>query len=131
MKKLFIMLIFSFILVGCSEEEKTAKDFGKGVSVEIQANETLKHFSLEKYVNGKLVSSDNVVHADNSPFEKGEIVYFDIPIPQKDEEVEFALAFSGKSEDTDSRSTDKLKIKTGNAWIELILTEQLQLKKVQ
>lgn len=44
------MLIFSCILVGCYEEEKTAKDLGKGVLLEIRANETLKHFSLEKCV---------------------------------------------------------------------------------
>ena len=129
MRKLVVVLIFACLLVGCSNTSKTAKDIGKGISVEIQTNKTLKHVSLEKYVNGTLIATESAINANNSAFEKGEIVIFDIPIDDNGEETEFSLIYSENLDGTNSSATEKINVTSTKTWVHFILNEQLQLEQ--
>ena len=126
--KRFIVLIFCIlILAGCPSAYKSAKDVGKGVSVENQATKTIKHLRIEKYVDGNLIDSEDVINANNSAFKKGEIVIFDIPV-QANEEVEYLVNYSENLDATNEVSTDKIKISPQESWTNLILNKDLQLE---
>lgn len=128
MEKLVVLMLFVFVLVGCSGNEKTAKDLGKGVSVEIQNNKTLKSIRLEKYVNGSLVSGENAARADNKAFKKGEVFNFDIPMSNDKEEVKFRVLYSKNLDAINSQSTNEVKVKSATNGVNLILNQQLQLE---
>ena len=127
MKRLIILIFCILILAGCPNTYKSAKDVGKGVSLEIQATKTIKHLRIEKYVNGNLIDSENVINANNSAFKKGEIVIFDIPV-QVNEEVAYLVKYSENLDATNEISTTKIKINPQDPWTNLILNEDLQLK---
>lgn len=129
MRKLVMILACSFLLFGCSSSYQSAKDLGNGVSVEIQTNVTIKHLRVEKYVNGTLTDSQNVINANNSAIKKGEIVHFDFPIYVNDEDVEFLLLYSKNIDGTNSYPTNKLKITSTDTWVNLLLNDQLQLEE--
>lgn len=127
MKRLIVLIICILILTGCPSTFKSAKDVGQGVSVENQATKTIKHLRIEKYIDGHLTASENVINANNSAFKKGEIVIFDIPV-QVNEEVAYLVKYSENLDATNDVSTNKIEINPQDAWTNLILNEHLQLE---
>jgi hypothetical protein len=120
-----------FVLVGCSNQGKTAKDLGKGISVEVQTNKTIKSIRLEKYVNGSLVIGENATRADNKAFKKGEVLNFDFPMSDNNEEVEFKVLYTKNLDATHRHTTNKVKVKSTKNGINLILNQQNQLEVQQ
>lgn len=124
-------MLLVFILVGCSINEKKAKDLGKSVSVEIQTDKTIKSIRLEKYVDGSFVTGENANRADNKAFKKGEVFNFDFPSSDNKQEMEFKVLFSENINATNSQSTNQVKIKNTKNGVNLILNQQLQLEAQQ
>ena len=83
-------LLMSFLIIGgCSA--KSAEQHGSGISIEIAESQNIKHLTIIKYENGKEDFSENVINADNSAFEKGDIVWFDLTPSSNNETVKLQL----------------------------------------
>ena len=131
MKKLIVILLTVLIISGCSA--KSAKQHGHGISVEMADSLNIKHMSLFMYVDGKEVFSEHVVNADNSSFEKGEIIWFDVSPNATNSIVELTLSYSRNSNGTNEQTTEKIDISNANDWVTIKFTENydLQLIKMQ
>ena len=96
MKKIVVILLAVLIISGCSA--KSAEQHGHGISVEMADSLNIKHMTLNMYVDGREVFSENVINANNSPFEKGEIIWFDVSPSATNSTVELTLSYSRNSE---------------------------------
>lgn len=115
MKRLAILVLLLSILTGCAA--KSAKQHGAGISVEMTDSLNVKHLTLIKFVDGEEAFSENVINADNSPFEKGELVWFDVSPSATNSTVELALSYSTKLDGTDANLTEKIDISNANEWV--------------
>ena len=131
MKKLVLILLAVLIISGCSA--KSAQQHGHGISVEMADSLNIKHMSLFMYVDGKEVFSENVVNADNSSFEKGEIIWFDVSPSATNSTVELTLSYSRNSNGTNEQTTEKIDISNASNWVNVKFTKNydLQLIKMQ
>ena len=131
MKKLAVLLLAVLIISGCSA--KSAGQHGHGISVEMADSLNIKHMSLIMYVDGKEVFSENVINANSSPFEKGEIVWFDVSPSAPNSTVELTLSYSRNLNGTNEQTTEKIDISNANDWVNLKFTKNndLQLIKMQ
>lgn len=130
MKKLMTILLASLLLVGCAGKEKTAKEYGGGISVEIAASQKIKHVGLVKYVGGIAGTSDNVINADNSPFKKGQILWFDTPLSEGDSIIKIEVTYSLNTNETEEKTTEKIDISKANKWVNLRLNQDMELEIV-
>lgn len=128
MKKLALIFFSMLILTGCSA--KSAQQHGHGISIEMTDSLNIKHMTLIKYVNGIEAESQNVINADNSSFEKGEIIWFDVSPSNPNSAVEFAISYSKNSNGTNERTTEKINVPNENDWMDIMFTEEYQLKLV-
>lgn len=126
MKRLVIIFLAILILTGCSA--KSAKQHGMGISVEMADSLNIKHLTLIKFVNGKEVISENVINADNSPFEKGEIIWFDISPGSTNSTAELALSYSENLDGTDAKLTKKIDISNASKWVNIKFNKGYYLK---
>ena len=126
MKKLVAILLTVLIISGCSA--KSAEQHGHGISVEMADSLNIKHMTLFMYVDGK-----NVINANNSPFEKGEIVWFDVSPTASNSTVELTLSYSRNLNGTNEQTTEKIDISNASDWVNLKFTKnyELQLIKMQ
>ncbi len=129
MKRLTILFILLVILAGCSASAKSAEQHGKGISIEMSHSLDIKHMAILMHVNGREVFSENVINADNSPFKKGDITWFDVsPHANKNSTVEIAISYSQNSDGTEVRKTDTIDISDVNDWINIVFKEDYQLE---
>ena len=131
--KLLIITAFTILLlVGCAQQPvKTAKQHGKGISIEMGDSLNIKQMSLSKYVNGQEVFSENVVYADSSAFEKGDVIWFDAPPTAKDATIKIALSYSENIDGTDSNTTQKIDVSEADKWIHVQLTKDHELEMIE
>ena len=131
MKKLGVILLAVLLISGCSA--KSAAQHGHGISVEMAESLNIKHMSLFMYVDGKEVFSEHVINANNSPFEKGEIVWFDVSPSATHSTVEVTLSYSRNLDGTNANTTEKIDISNANDWVDFKFTKNydLQLIKMQ
>ncbi len=122
-KFLFVLLIFSIFMTGCAA--KSAEQHGNGISVEFDKSLGIKHVTIIQYVNDEEYFRENVINANKSPFEKGEVVWFDTAV---DETNEFQLAYSMNINGTDPQLTNKLNISKANNWVNAKFTEEFKLE---
>lgn len=134
-QKLFAFVTITFlVLVGCSQlTEKTAKDIGNGMSVQIDESYNIMHISFTKYVNGREVFSENVINADNSAFEKGQVIIFDESpaATDSDSNVQVALSYSKNLDGTDAETTEKIDINGADKWVNLKFDKNYKLQLVE
>jgi len=81
-------------------------------------------------VDGKEVFSENVINADNSPFDNGDIVWFDVSPSATNSTVELAISYSENLDGTNAQTTDKINVSNANEWINVELTENYHLKLI-
>lgn len=126
LKMLSILLMSLLIIAGCSA--KSAEQHGSGISVEIAESQNIKHLTIIKYENGKEVFSENVINADTSAFEKGDIVWFDVTPSSNNGTVKLLLEYSQNVDATDSKTTNKIDISNAKQWANVKLEDgQLEL----
>lgn len=128
MNKLLVVLLSLLLLVGCTEKASTAKERGNGISIELETSQNIKHVSLVKYENVINVTSDNVIHADNSPFKEGEIILFDTPLSEDSSNVKIAVAYSVNLDGTKNKTTEKIDISGASKWVNLKLNNDMELE---
>ena len=128
MKRLATIILSILILAGCSA--KSAEQIGKGISVEVSDPIDVKHMTLIKYVDGKEAFSENVINADNSPFENGDIIWFDVSPSATDSTVELAISYSENLDGTDAQTTEKINVSNANEWINVKFIEDFHLKLI-
>lgn len=126
MKKWVIVLLSILVLVGCSA--KTAEQRGEGISMEMADSLHIKHISLIKYVNGQIQVINNVINADNSAFEKGEIIHFDVSPYEINQQGAWAISYSENIDGTNGQITNKLGLSDAQKWVHLQFTEEYELK---
>ena len=131
MRKLVAILLTVLIISGCSA--KSAEQHGHGISVEMADSLNIKHMTLFMYVDGKEVFSEHVINANNSPFEKGEIILFDVSPSATNSIVELTLSYSRNLNGTNEQITEKIDISNASDWVNLKFTKSydLQLIKMQ
>ncbi|MEO4052890.1 hypothetical protein [Solibacillus sp. CAU 1738] len=130
MEKLLTVLLTTLLLVGCTEKASTAEEHGKGISVEMAASQKIKHLSLVKYVDGIVVTSDNVINADNSPFKKGEIIWFDTSLGSDNSLVKIAISYSQNIDATEETTTEKIDISNATKWVNVRLNQDMEIEIV-
>ena len=131
MKRLTILFLSIVILAGCSTPAKSADQLGQGISIEMSNSLDIKHMTLIKYVDGKEVVSENVIHANNSPFKKGDITWFDIsPSGESNTKSELAIAYSENLDGTNAHQTKAIEISNANEWINVEFTKDFQLRVI-
>jgi len=124
--KICVVLFSLFILVGCSA--KSAEQHGSGVSVEMSDSTDMKHITLNMYANGSEVFSENVINADQSTFNKGEIVWFDVTLDAAvNETLELTLEYSENIDGTASKMTNKIDVSEAGKWMNMKFSEDYQL----
>lgn len=126
MKKILLFLFSVMLLSACSAP--TAEELDKGISVEIAASQNLKHLTLHMYVNGRETFSENVINANNSAFEKGEIVWFDVSTNHPNSTVELALSYSKNLDATNAKTTERIDVSNASKWVNTKLNADKQLK---
>ncbi|MBM7608775.1 hypothetical protein JOD29_002022 [Lysinibacillus composti] len=128
MKKLFILfMVISFALVGCSDSEKTAKQNGSGISVEIGDNDNIRYLNLTLYVDGLFWGSEEVISEENESFQNQGIFWFNTPTFQNID-VEIELIYSENMDGTNSQITNKIDITQAKKWVNIKLNDELQLE---
>lgn len=127
MKKMLTLIFLTVILAACADSPKSAKDIGKGISLEIQTDETIYHISFEKYEDGFSIDNGGVINANNSPFERGEIVFFDSATINPNKNTKIIIAYSGNINGTNAKETT-ISFNPSEPWAELILNNQLELE---
>lgn len=115
LKTLTVFLMSFLIIAGCSS--KSAEQHGSGISVEIADSQNIKHLTLIKSVGGKEVFSENIINADNSAFEKGDIVWFDVTPSSQNGEAKLELNYSENVNATESKTTYKINISNAKQWV--------------
>ncbi len=123
-----MILLASLLLVGCAGKEKTAKDFGEGISVEMAASQKIKHLSLVKYVYGSEEFSGGVINADYSPFKDGQILWFDAALSEASSTI--AISYSLNLDGTEEKTTEKIDISGASKWVNLKLNQDMELEIV-
>lgn len=131
MKRLTVLFLSIVILAGCSTPAKSAEQHGQGISIEMSNNLGIKHMSLIKFVNGKQVVSENVIHADNSPFKKGEITWFDMsPSAESNTKIELAISYGENVDGTNAHKTETIDISNANEWVDVEFTKDFKLRVI-
>lgn len=74
--------------------------------------------------------SENVTNADNSPFEKGEVVWFNVSPSATNSTVELAVSYSENLDGTDGQTTEKISVTNANEWVNVKLIEDYHLRMV-
>ncbi|TKI53559.1 hypothetical protein FC756_23325 [Lysinibacillus mangiferihumi] len=128
MRRLIVLCLVGFLLVGCAEKGKTAEQFDKGISVEMDNSQDIKLMRLIKFVNGEEVTDENVVNADNTPFKKGQIIWYDIPLDKANSTVEIQIAYSKNDDGTNEKTTEKIDVSEAKKWVNFKLNEEYHLK---
>ena len=126
MKKCLLLLFSIIILSACSAQ--SAEELDKGISVEMAASQNIKHLTLHLYVNGKETFNENVINANNSAFEKGEIVWFDVSPDHPNATVELAVSYSKNLDATDAKTTEKIDVSNARKWVNTKLNADKQLE---
>ena len=131
MRKILLLLLSVLLISGCSA--KSAQQHGHGISVEMADSLHIKHMTLTMYVDGSEVFSENVINANNSSFEKGEIIWFDVSPSATNSTVELTLSYSRNLNGTNEQTTEKIDISNANDWVTIKFTKnyELQLLKMQ
>lgn len=131
MKVKFLIYFLSILLLlsGCSAD--SAKEHGKGISIEMSDSLNIKHMTLVKYVDGREVFSENVIHADTSAFEKGDITWFDVSSSSSNATVELAVSYSENLDGTNSKTTKKIDVSNAKEWINVTLTDNYELELLE
>ncbi len=128
-KFLSLILLSLFIIAGCSA--KSAEQHGEGISVEMGASLNIKHLTLTAYVNGgKEVFSENVINADNSAFEKGEVIWFDVAPFENELTIKLQLSYSENLNAAQSKMTNKLDISNANKWVNVKFNEDYTIELI-
>ncbi|AHN24226.1 hypothetical protein [Lysinibacillus varians] len=128
MRRLIVLCLVGFLLVGCAEKGKTAEQFDKGISVEMDNSQDIKLMRLIKFVNGEEVTDENVFNADNTSFKKGQIIWYDIPLDQANSTVEIQIAYSKNDDGTNEKTTEKIDVSEAKKWVNFKLNEEYHLK---
>lgn len=117
MKKMMLTAILAAVLLisGCGAEEKTAEDHESGLSVEMQSGGQYRHVQLIRYENGVQVPSENVLNADGSPFEDGEIIWFDVEPEELKSTTAYTLSVSTDGTGIGARQLKPVEME-GNKW---------------
>ncbi|MGM9920935.1 MAG: hypothetical protein ACI33O_06785 [Bhargavaea sp.] len=115
---IFILMLLS----GCGEV-KTAADHGSGLSVEMQTGGQYRHVQLIRYENGEKVPGENVVNADGSQFEDGEVIWFDIQPGEWKETTAFALSVSTDGTGIGARQTKPVELEDGKQWAHAVFDD--------
>lgn len=127
------LLIFGALLIlllsGCSSS--TAKQHGSGISIKMTDSLNVKHITLTKYVGGIEVESSNVINADNSSFEKGDVTWFDMPVSSTNKTVEIAISYSENINGTYAKTTPKLDISNADTWVNVNFTDNYELQLIE
>lgn len=123
-----IVVLSLFIIAGCSS--KSAQQHGSGISVQMDDSLGIKHMTLIMYVNGKEVFSENVINADNSAFEKGEVIWFDDSTFKQDSTVKLEISYSENVNATQSKTTNKLDISNATKWVDVKFNEDYQIELI-
>lgn len=110
------------LLSGCGAP-KTAEDQGSGLSVEMQTGGQYRHVQLIRYENGEKVPGENVVNADGSQFEDGEVIWFDIQPGEWKETTAFALSVSTDGTGIGARQTKPVELKEGKDWAHAVFSD--------
>lgn len=126
MKKILLFLFCVMLLSACSAPSAEERD--KGISVEMAASQNLKHLTLHLYVNGREIFSENVINANNSAFEKGETVWFDVSPDHPNSTIELALSYSKNLDATNTKTTEKIDVSKASKWVNTKLNADKQLE---
>ncbi len=127
--KLFTFITVTLLLFGCSAD--SAKELGKGISIEFSNSTNIKHLTLFMYVDGIEVFSEHMIHANQSAFEKGDIIWFDVSPASANSTVELALSYSENINGSNSKTTPKLDISNANKWVNVSFSSNYQLKLIE
>jgi hypothetical protein len=124
LKKILLTASVAAIMLisGCGSE-KTAEDHGSGLSVEMQTGGEYRHVQLIRYEKGEKVPAENVVNADGSPFEDGEVIWFDIQPGEWKETTAFALSVSTDGTGIGARQTKPVELKDGITWAHAVFSD--------
>ncbi|WP_213423954.1 hypothetical protein [Bhargavaea massiliensis] len=110
------------LLSGCGAA-KTAADHGSGLSVEMQSGGQYRHVQLIRYENGEKVPDENVVNADGSQFEDGEVIWFDIQPGEWKSTTAVALSVSTVGTGLGARQTKPVKLEDGTSWAHAVFDD--------
>ncbi|EMR06169.1 hypothetical protein C772_01814 [Bhargavaea cecembensis DSE10] len=124
MKNLLLAASFAAVMLlsGCGAV-KTAADHGSGLSVEMKTGGQYRHVQLIRYENGERVPDENVVNADGSQFEDGEVIWFDIQPGEWKETTAFALSVSTDGTGVGARQTKPVELKDGTSWAHAVFND--------
>ncbi len=128
MRRLIVLCLVVFLLVGCAEKGKTAEQLDKGISVEMNNSQDVKLMRLIKFVNGEEVTDEYVVNAENTPFKKGQIIWYDIPLDKANSTVEIQLVYSKSDGGTNEKTTEKIDVSKATKWVNFKLNEEYHLE---
>ncbi|KZE36904.1 hypothetical protein AV656_14090 [Bhargavaea cecembensis] len=115
--------IAAMVLISGCGAPKTAADHGSGLSVEMQTGGQYRHVQLIRYENGEKVPDENVVNADGSQFEDGEVIWFDVQPGEWKETTAFALSVSTDGTGTGARQTKPVKLEGGKEWAHAVFND--------
>lgn len=126
---LSIVVLSLLIMAGCSA--KSAQQNGNGISVEMGDSLNIKNIALITYVNGKEVFSGNVINADNSSFEKGEVIWFDVSPFGTNSTVELAVSYSENINAKQSKTTNKIDISNAKNWVNVKFSKDYKINVIE
>ncbi|QUW23562.1 membrane lipoprotein lipid attachment site-containing protein [Sporosarcina sp. Marseille-Q4063] len=129
MKRFILILLAILVMSGCSA--KSAQQHGHGISVEMADSLHINHMTLNMFVNGNEVFSENVINADNSSFKKGEIIWFDVSPRATNSTVELTLSYSRNLNGTNAKTTEKIDISNANDWVTIKFTKNYDLHLIK
>jgi len=131
-KLLTLAVATSLLLAGCIERtNQTAKEHGSGISIEMSDSYNIHQMSLKKYENGVEVFNENVVYANSDPFEKGDVIWFDVSPDAKDRTVTIDLTYSENLDGTDAQITQKLDISEADKFVHVELKDKMELEIIE